>query len=212
MQVIIGEPGPGDEHDFLAAVLASREQHASWVNPPDTPERFTAYLARAGREEQASFLIRHAGCGGLIGYVNINNIVRGAFQSGALGYAGFASHAGQGLMTAGVGAVITRAFSELGLHRLEANIQPDNAPSLALVGRLGFRREGMSPHFLLIDGQWRDHERWAMLAERWRGSPPGGQPVSPSAGAQHEQRAGSGDRPGRARRRRNASGPGPGRE
>src|SRR5580700_5007410 len=151
MKVIISEPGPADQADFIAAVLDSRALHGSWVDPPDTLERYAAYLAAAARDDRASYLIRHAGCGGLIGYVNINNIVRGAFQSGALGYAGFASHAGQGLMTAGVGAVITRAFSELGLHRLEANIQPDNASSLALVRRLGFWREGKSPNFLLID-------------------------------------------------------------
>ena len=70
-------------------------------------------------------------------------------------------------MTAGLAAVVTDAFTSLGLHRLEANIQPDNAPSLSLVRRLGFKREGFSPRYLLIDGQWRDHERWAMLADDW---------------------------------------------
>ncbi len=169
MRVLISTPAPADAEEFISAVRASRPVLAPWVDPPDSIERFTAYLARASRADQASYLIRHAECGGLAGYVNINNIVRGAFQSGYLGYAGFASHAGRGLMTEGLAAVISRAFGELDLHRLEANIQPANAPSLALVGRLGFRREGTSPSMLLVDGEWRDHERWAVLADDWPG-------------------------------------------
>jgi ribosomal-protein-alanine N-acetyltransferase len=54
---------------------------------------------------------------------------------------------------------------ELGLHRLEANIQPENLASIGLVRRLGFRREGMPPRYLRINGEWRDHERWALLAD-----------------------------------------------
>ncbi len=65
-------------------------------------------------------------------------------------------------------SVPNRAFGELGLHRLEANIQPDNAASIALVRKPGFRLEGYSPRYLKIAGRWRDHERWAILAEEWR--------------------------------------------
>ena len=103
--------------------------------------------------------------GGLVGYTNINNIVRGALQSGYLGYAAFAGHAGRGLMTSGLRDVLGRAFGELGLHRVEANIQPGNTPSIALVQRLGFAKEGFSPRYLRVDGDWRDHERWALRAE-----------------------------------------------
>jgi len=167
VSVILSRPSPADATEFIAAARASASHLDSWISAPDTPECFTAYLARAAREDQASYLIRHRGCGGLVGYANINNIVRGALQSGYLGYAAFASHAGRGLMTAGLTAVISDTFTSLGLHRLEANIQPDNSRSLAVVRRLGFRREGFSPRYLLIDGEWRDHERWAMLAEDW---------------------------------------------
>jgi ribosomal-protein-alanine N-acetyltransferase len=167
MDVVLSRPSAADAGDFVAAVRASQQSLLPWVSPPDAPERFAAYLNRAAREDQASYLIRHAGCGGLVGYVNINNIIRGALRSGYLGYGGFSSHAGSRLMTAGVAAVITDAFAVLQLHRLEANIQPDNGRSLGLVQRLGFRREGFSPRYLMIDGQWCDHERWTVLAEDW---------------------------------------------
>lgn len=166
--VVLSAPAPADASEFIAAVQASRKLLHPWVNPPDTADRFTAYLNRAGREDQASYLIRHAGCGGLVGYANINNIVRGALQGGHLGYAGFASHARRGLMTAGLAAVIADAFGALGLHRLEANIQPGNTASIALARGAGFQREGFSPRYLKISGRWRDHERWALLADDWR--------------------------------------------
>jgi ribosomal-protein-alanine N-acetyltransferase len=167
VSVVLSRPSPADAADFIAAARASASHLEPWISAPDTPDRFAAYLARAAREDQASYLIRHRDCGSLVGYANINNIVRGALQSGYLGYAAFASHAGRGLMTAGLAAVISEAFVSLGLHRLEANIQPDNSRSLAVVRRLGFKREGFSPRYLLVDGEWRDHERWAILAEDW---------------------------------------------
>ncbi len=167
MDVVLSPPSLADAAEFIEAAQASAPMQRPWVSAPDSPERFAAFLTRAGREDQASYLIRHRQCGALIGYVNINNIVRGALRSGYLGYAAFASHSGRGLMTAGLAAVISDAFTDLGLHRLEANIQPDNARSLALVRRLGFRQEGLSPRYLLVDGDWRDHERWAILAEHW---------------------------------------------
>jgi [ribosomal protein S5]-alanine N-acetyltransferase len=172
--IILTRPSAADAGEFIAAALASAAMQHPWVSAADTPERFDAYLARAARDDLAAYLIRHRDCGGLVGYVNINNIVRGAFQSGYLGYAAFAAHAGRGLMTAGLTAVVTDAFEVLGLHRLEANIQPANAPSIALVRRLGFRREGTSPRYLLVDGEWQDHERWAVLAEDWPGPPQAG--------------------------------------
>ena len=163
----LSEPSAADADEFIAATLDSKSVLLPWVDPADTAERFAAYLDRVGREDQAGFLIRHRGCGGLVGVVNISNIVRGGLQSGSLGYGAFASHAGRGLMTEGLRAVIGAAFGPLRLHRVEANIQPGNARSIALVRRLGFEKEGYSRRYLLIDGDWRDHERWALLAEDW---------------------------------------------
>jgi [ribosomal protein S5]-alanine N-acetyltransferase len=74
-------------------------------------------------------------------------------------------HSRRGLMTQALRLCTAFAFSELGLHRLEANIQPTNAASIALVRRVGFRKEGFSPRYLMIDEMWCDHERWALLAD-----------------------------------------------
>ncbi|HTZ91206.1 MAG TPA: GNAT family protein [Streptosporangiaceae bacterium] len=167
--VSLSAPSAADADEFIAAARESARLQNPWVSAPDTAERYAAFLARAAREDQGSYLIRHAECDGLVGYVNVNNIVRGALCSGSLGYAAFASHAGRGLMAAGLRAVVGDAFACLGLHRLEANIQPDNVRSLRLVQRLGFQREGFSPRYLLVDGEWRDHERWAVLVEDWAG-------------------------------------------
>jgi len=167
MDVVLSAPSASDAAQFIDAVRASRSLHRPWLDLPDTPGRFAAYLDRSGREDQANYLIRHRACGGLVGVVNISNIVRGGLQSGYLGYGAFASHAGRGLMTEGLRAVLGVAFGELRLHRVEANIQPGNARSIALARRLGFEKEGYSRRYLLIDGDWRDHERWALLAEDW---------------------------------------------
>jgi [ribosomal protein S5]-alanine N-acetyltransferase len=167
--VVLSHPSAEDAVEFITAARASKAAMRPWVDPADSPVRYSAYLDRAAREDTECFLVRHRECGELVGFVNINSIVRAAFRSGYLGYAGFISHRGRGLMSAGVSAVVSLAFADLGLHRLEANIQPDNAGSLGLVQRLGFSREGYSPQYLMIDGQWRDHERWAVRADTWTG-------------------------------------------
>lgn len=154
-----------DAGEFIQATRASRSLHHPWIDPPDTSERFASYLEHASRDDQAVYLVRHVGCGGLVGYVSVGNIVRRAFQSAYLGYAAFVGHEGRGLMAVSLREVIALAFGELGLHRLEANIQPANLRSVALVRRLGFEREGYSPRYLMVDGDWRDHERWALRAE-----------------------------------------------
>lgn len=108
---------------------------------------------------------REAASNKVVGVVNINEIVAGAFQSAYLGYYGMLNFARTGLMTEALRAAVDFAFSELGLHRLEANIQPGNTASIALVRRVGFKQEGLSPSYLRINGEWRDHERWALLAD-----------------------------------------------
>lgn len=153
-----------DEADFLAAVARSRRLHASWVSPADTPERFAGLVQRMQGPVHHGFVLRRTDGGALVGWVEITNVVRGVFCSGYLGYYAFAGHERQGLMTQGLHLAVRHAFGRLKLHRLEANIQPDNLASVALVRRCGFRQEGLSPKYLKIRGRWRDHERWAILA------------------------------------------------
>jgi ribosomal-protein-alanine N-acetyltransferase len=153
--------------EFLKAVAASRDLHTPWASPPATPAAFRAYLDRLSGPRDIGYLVRTLD-GQLAGVINISEIVRGAFKSAYLGYYGFAPLTGRGYMSAGLLAVLRVAFGRHRLHRLEANIQPDNLASKRLVRGLGFRREGVSRRYLKIGGRWRDHERWAILAEDMR--------------------------------------------
>jgi ribosomal-protein-alanine N-acetyltransferase len=116
--------------------------------------------------------IRRCVDGGLLGHVEISQIARGNFQSAYLGYAIGAEDRGQGYMTEALQLALRYAFRTLRLHRVEANVEPGNEASRALVRRAGFTREGFSRRYLKIRGRWRDHERWALLAEEWRPIPP----------------------------------------
>src|SRR5262249_7189772 len=99
---------------------------------------------------------------------NLSQIFYGGFQSAYMGYYVGAPFAREGYMTEGLTLALRYAFTKLRLHRVEANIQPTNRPSLALVQRAGFTREGFSRRYLKIGGKWRDHERWAILVEDWK--------------------------------------------
>ncbi|MFE3825430.1 GNAT family N-acetyltransferase [Streptomyces sp. NPDC059092] len=154
-----------DADEFTALARASRELHRPWLFPPDEPAAYAAYADRLIEDPaRAGHLVCAREDDRIAGFININNIVRGAFLCGALGYGAFAHAAGRGLMSEGLGLVLRHAFGPLGLHRLEANVQPANTESLTFVRRAGFRPEGYSPDFLLVDGRWRDHERWAITA------------------------------------------------
>jgi ribosomal-protein-alanine N-acetyltransferase len=154
-----------DASDFCELMRASFELHQPWSFPPTEPDDFRALVDRARNDDFELLLLCRRGDGAILGFFNLSQIFRGPFMNAYLGYAIGEPYAGQGLMGEGIELVLRHAFETLGLHRLEANIQPANAASIALAKRAGFRLEGFSPRYLKIDGQWRDHERWAIVAE-----------------------------------------------
>jgi ribosomal-protein-alanine N-acetyltransferase len=154
-----------DAAELIAANIASRDYHLPWVTSFNDQAGFDNWFARGLTGPNVGLIAREIASNQVVGVININEIVVGAFQSAYLGYYGMLNFARTGLMTEALRAAVGYAFGELGLHRLEANIQPGNAASIALVRRLGFTQEGFSPCYLRINGEWMDHERWALLAD-----------------------------------------------
>ena len=167
-RVYLRVPARSDRREFTELMQASREFHSPWATAPTDDERFAAYLADARRPDFEAMLLCRAADDAILGFFNLSQIVRRRLQSAYLGYAVGQPFAGQGYMREGIRLVLRHAFMTMQLHRIEANIQPGNANSLALASGAGFRREGFSPRYLKIGGRWRDHERWAMLADDWR--------------------------------------------
>jgi [ribosomal protein S5]-alanine N-acetyltransferase len=162
-RVLLRALGPGDREAFLAATRRSRSLHRPWSYPPDEDEGYAAYTRRdPTRLALAVFRIDDDA---LCGFFSVSQIFYGPFRSAYLGYYAFVPHAGRGYMREGLHLVLRHAFDDLGLHRLEASIQPANERSIALVRAAGFTREGFSRRYLKIGGRWRDHEHWAILAE-----------------------------------------------
>ncbi|MGB8652132.1 MAG: GNAT family protein [Mycobacteriales bacterium] len=152
--------------------------------PPSTwearhsPAAFTAMLRVMRREAKEGRSLPFAVTydGELVGQMTIANVVRGAFQSGTVGYWVDRALAGHGVMPTALAMVVDHCFTEVGLHRVEANVRPENGPSRRVVEKLGFREEGLHPRYLYIDGGWRDHLCFAVTVEdvpegllaRWR--------------------------------------------
>jgi ribosomal-protein-alanine N-acetyltransferase len=175
-EIVPADPPPGarvrlrvltrdDRVEFLALARESRGLHRPWTYPPERADQFDELYNRSRREDFLCLLACEVESGAITGIFTISQIVRGAFQSAYLGYYAHERHAGQGLMGEALEQVLDHAFRSLGLHRIEANIQPGNAPSIALARGAGFRLEGFSPRYLLIGGQWRDHERYAITVD-----------------------------------------------
>lgn len=101
--------------------------------------------------------------GAVAGRINLNSIVRGAFQSASLGYWVSATENGRGLATAAVRDMVQLAFRELGLHRVEAGTLLHNVRSQRVLERNGFVRYGTAPHYLKIAGQWQDHVLYQLI-------------------------------------------------
>ena len=156
----------GDQTEFLRLMRDSMDIHKPWISPPTTPQTYRNYMQRLRRSDHEGYAICRSSDDCIVGVININHIVRGTFLSASLGYYVGEPFQGHGYMRQGLEQLLRLAFTTLGLHRLEANIQPDNERSKTLVRNCGFEFEGLSRHFLYIDGQWRDHERWSAYADR----------------------------------------------
>lgn len=164
---------------YREAVRLSKQRIGQW-NPVNAAD-LEWHLTRQSPEHR-TFLIHAvdpAGSHGIVGKVNVTNVVRGRFDSGTLGYDAYDPYAGHGLFGEGlrlvVGLALTPMPDGMGLHRVEANVRPGNERSAGLLRSLGFRREGTVRRMLRLDGPdgqaWRDHDMHALTIEEWPGSP-----------------------------------------
>lgn len=162
------EPTPADRDELMARNRASRILHRGWVTPPTDAAGFRRWMVRCRLPTVRCFLVCRKQDDAIAGVFTLSQIVRGFFHSAYLGYYAFEPFAKHGYMREGMALTLRHAFTALKLHRVEANIQPENAASIALAKRSGFRLEGYSPRYLKVAGRWRDHQRWAILIDDWR--------------------------------------------
>jgi len=167
-RVFLRAPRASDVTELTRLNRASVRLHRRLVAVPRRPAQFASYLRVCREPDYVGLLVCRGSDGAIVGAINFFDLERGIVQAACVGYYVGAAFAGRGYMTEGLGLALRHAFLRLGLHRLEADIEPDNAASIRLVRRAGFRREGLARRYLKLRGRWRDHERWAMLAEEWR--------------------------------------------
>jgi len=170
-------PTRADRGEYMTVRLDSRAHLEPWEatppNGPDpfSPEHFKGFLETCNGHTSHRLLVCLGGSGEIIGQIGLGGILRGPFESCFVGYWLAAHRTGRGYMSEALDLGLAFAFDRLALHRVEANIMPENDLSKALVGRLGFRFEGLARRYLRINGRWRDHEHWAMTVEEWRARP-----------------------------------------
>lgn len=167
LRVFIRKPTEKDCQELVSLHQKSKDFHFPWTFPPLNQQECKNYINRSKNEDFEGLLICHLTDNKIIGVANLSQIFYRAFQNAYLGYYVDVDFAGQGLMSEGVHLAIDYAFDTLNLHRVESNIQPENRASINLVKRLGFTKEGFSRRYLKINGEWRDHERWALTVEDW---------------------------------------------
>jgi ribosomal-protein-alanine N-acetyltransferase len=181
--VVVRPLGRGDRAQWLEVRLANEDWLRPWEATPPGGDTVT-WRERNTRATYAELLRRqrvqgrrgtHYPFGVFVegrfaGQVSLGEVVRGAFYSAYVGYWVDERVAGRGVTPTAVALVIDHAFRSLGLHRVEANVRPENVASLAVVRKLGFTEEGRHRDYLAIDGDWRDHLTFALL----KGDHPGG--------------------------------------
>jgi len=172
-KVELRAPEMRDFEDWAAIRSASREFLKPWEPnwPPNDLTRlaFRARLKRYSQDVRADaaypFFIFRLGDGALVGGLTLGQIRRGVAQTASLGYWMGEAFAGQGYMSDAVRTMLPYAFNGLRLRRVEAACLPENEPSIRLLERLGFIREGYARSYLCIAGLWRDHLLYAILAD-----------------------------------------------
>jgi ribosomal-protein-alanine N-acetyltransferase len=169
--VFLRMPVASDFPEWAALREQSRDFLTPWepVWPPDdlTRAAFRRRLRRYAEDQRSdqayAFLIFRSQDSALVGGLTLANIRRGVAQAGSIGYWVGQPYARQGYMTAAVRALIPFCFGSLRLHRLEAACIPTNKPSIGLLEKTGFQREGYARGYLCINGSWQDHLLFARL-------------------------------------------------
>jgi ribosomal-protein-alanine N-acetyltransferase len=156
-----------DESEFVERARQSLEFHQEWIKVPTDPEAFCRYLDKFDGDDATCFVVCDQDTDTIVGFVSLTGIEREPYHRGRLGYGVFRPYVRMGYTQAALEYVIRHAFEDIGLHRLEADIQPENDASKQLIMKMGFSCEGISPGFIQIKGNWRDHERWALTVDNW---------------------------------------------
>lgn len=155
-----------DETEFITLARESASLHQGLIFTPTTPTAFREYLARFDGPAAIGFVVRLSATGKLAGFVNLYQITRTpGSRVATLGYGGFTATAGHGYVTEAVRLVVGYAFDELGLDRLEADVQPQNTASRRVVERTGFRPAGPVFKPICVAGEWRDHQSWVITSD-----------------------------------------------
>jgi ribosomal-protein-alanine N-acetyltransferase len=131
--------------------------------------RLRRYAEDASADRAYPFLVFRESDDALLGGVTLANVRRGIVQAGTIGYWVGQPHSGQGVMTAALRVLLPTLFGELNLHRIEAACIPTNNPSVRVLEKCGFTREGLARRYLCINGVWQDHLLYGMLHEDFRG-------------------------------------------
>lgn len=164
-----------------------RRRNAAWLAPWEATSPRPRLRGESTYREMVRFLRSEARAGRMLpfvvtyddrlaGQLTVGGITGGSLCSAHIGYWVDQAVAGRGVIPTALALATDHCFRAVGLHRVEVNIRPENAASLRVVEKLGFRDEGLRTAFLHIDGAWRDHRTFALTTEdvpeglhaRWR--------------------------------------------
>jgi ribosomal-protein-alanine N-acetyltransferase len=173
-RVFLRPPCREDQREYLTLRRSSREFHAPFEVLPPVDRRalnasaFRRFLIQGPGTGRERWLVCEKDSGKLLGSITLGSMRGEPWHSAVLGYWIGAAHARQGFMSEALPLILRRAFVQLRLRRVEADVLPENRASKRLLRKTGFSREGLAREFAHVAGRWRDHERWALLAKDFR--------------------------------------------